>query len=199
MTWEGNTIHSAQEMFELLEQTIATVENSATSEETMTADQVEALDQFVMHLKGLLPPNIQELLLSEWPKHSFILKKLSAFEALCYVIGSECNAVELEVETISKTILCFTVDGMRDLQKKWRIPASGWHLFRELMFESMFYIGEDTLQSKGFDAFLDLGALEFLNLFTPLILHFSQDDLEFWLSQIQPDVVKVKKASRDMF
>jgi hypothetical protein len=63
------------------------------------------------------------------------------------------------------------------------IPLRGRKSFRAVAFETLYFVGERNLVTRGSDALFDLTPLEFHKLFAPLVASMGDfDDMSDWLA-----------------
>eukprot|EP00586_Coscinodiscus_wailesii_P018982 CAMPEP_0172517432 /NCGR_PEP_ID=MMETSP1066-20121228/284950_1 /TAXON_ID=671091 /ORGANISM="Coscinodiscus wailesii, Strain CCMP2513" /LENGTH=762 /DNA_ID=CAMNT_0013299429 /DNA_START=24 /DNA_END=2312 /DNA_ORIENTATION=- len=74
------------------------------------------------------------------------------------------NNVEIKENTLSVTIDIFTATA-----EKWMIPHRARKAFRNVAFESLLFVGEHSLITRGGDALFELSPMEFHGLFNPLL------------------------------
>ena len=195
MSFNGKQLSTAGELFQMIEG-MTDVINAKLHE--ISDESKESLDSLFVALQQVLPTEFHDLL-SEWPMNLLFVKRLFALEALCLIIGSELRNYTSGVETHTDTVLRFTIEGLENWGLKWSIPLFVWHVFKEVVFESLFYVGEDRVQSKGYAALLELSIAEVIELFSPFVLCFSDvEDLDSWLHQIQEPLELAKNSTQEL-
>ena len=117
-------------------------------------------------------------------KPSFALRVLVQerfAEILAFDVAGYASPLEIQDNTMSVTI-----ERLRATLDKWQIPRRARKAFRSMAFESLFFVGEHGLVTRGADALYDLTPLEFHNLFSGLLAAMGDaDTMEAWLENTQ--------------
>lgn len=191
LMFSGQNVSTAQDMFSVLGGLSLSLHFDLTEMSEETKASVNGICDV---LKQVLPTDFHDFL-SEWPKNVLFLKRLSAIRSLCTILPAELRNFQSEIEIQSDTVLRFSIEGMEHWKQKWSIPPYLWPLFRELVVETLFYVGEDNIRTKGEKAFLELSAIEVLELYSPFVLQFTRiENLETWLEQIREPLERARKA-----
>ena len=84
---------------------------------------------------------------------------------------------------IKESTVSLTVGSLRDTADKWRIPPQAWKAFRAVAFRSLLFAGERELITAGGDALLGLNAVEFHQIFSPMLAAMGDgESMEAWLA-----------------
>eukprot|EP00934_Nitzschia_sp_Nitz4_P001241 Nitzschia sp. Nitz4//scaffold15_size197535//101758//103941//NITZ4_001584-RA/size197535-augustus-gene-0.226-mRNA-1//-1//CDS//3329537733//1241//frame0 len=114
-------------------------------------------------------------------KPSFGLRVLVQ-ERLAEIIATDIAGYHSAI-AIQDTTLSVTMDCLKDVADKWLIPRRARKAFRAVAFESLYFVGEHGLVTRGADALFELSPLEFHGLFSSLVAAMGDaDTMEGWLS-----------------
>jgi hypothetical protein len=85
----------------------------------------------------------------------------------------------------------------KDIVDDWKIPPVTVKAFRQVVFESLFYIGENTMLKHGVNSFFDLDPIELNTLLTPFMLATTDATMtEGWLTSTERKANKWRKRAR---
>jgi Ion channel len=114
-------------------------------------------------------------------KPTFALRILVQ-ERFAEIIATEIAGFHSNLE-IEDNTLCLTIDSLKETAEKWMIPSRARKAFRSVAFESLCFVGERGLITRGPAAMFDLTPLEFHGLFAPLLAAMGDaETMEGWLA-----------------
>jgi hypothetical protein len=117
--------------------------------------------------------------------NSSMLKPSFALRALVQERFSEVIALEIAgygTTSIHDTTLSVTMDCLKPVADKWRVPRRARKAFRAVAFEALVFVGEHGLVTRGAEALYDLSPFEFHALFAPLLAAMGDaETMEGWL------------------
>jgi hypothetical protein len=114
-------------------------------------------------------------------KPSFAVRMLVQ-ERLAQIIATDIAGYHSSLE-VKENTLKLKMDSFRRIIQKWLIPRVAHKAFRSVAFNCLIFIGERDLIVKGADALLELGPLEFNELFSPLLAAMgNRESMVKWLA-----------------
>ena len=117
-------------------------------------------------------------------KPSFALRVLVQ-ERFAEIIATDIAGFQSSIE-IKETTLSVTIDTLKETADKWLIPRRARKAFRAVAFETLYFVGEHGLITRGADALYDLTPFEFHGLFSPLLASMGDaDTMERWLASTE--------------
>ena len=117
-------------------------------------------------------------------KPSFALRAL-VLERLSEIIAAEVAGYQNDV-SIKDSTLTVTIGTLKSTTEKWLIPRRARRAFRAVAFESLYFVGEHGLITRGASALFDLNPFEFHGLFAPLLAAFGDaETMEGWLASTE--------------
>jgi hypothetical protein len=115
---------------------------------------------------------------------SFALRALVQ-ERLAEIIATDVAGYQNSIE-IKEFTLSLTMNVLKEVSDKWYIPRRARRAFRSVAFETILFVGEHGLITRGADALYDLTPFEFHQLFAPLLAALGDaETMELWLIQTQ--------------
>jgi hypothetical protein len=113
-------------------------------------------------------------------KPSFALRVLVQ-ERFAEIIATDIAGFQSSIE-INHNTLSVTIDNLKETADKWLIPGRARKAFRAVAFETLYFVGEHGLITRGADALYDLTPFEFHGLFSPLLASMGDaETMEGWL------------------
>ena len=114
-------------------------------------------------------------------KPSFALRVLVQ-ERVAEIIATDIAGYQSSID-IKENTLSVTIDTLRDTADKWLIPRRSRKAFRAVAFETLYFVGEHGLITRGADALFDLTPFEVHGLFSPLLASMGDaETMESWLA-----------------
>jgi hypothetical protein len=114
-------------------------------------------------------------------KPSFALRVLVQ-ERFAEIIATDIAGFQSSIE-IKENTLSVTIDTLKETADKWLIPRRARKAFRAVAFETLYFVGEHGLITRGADALYDLTPFEFHGLFSPLLASMGDaETMEGWLA-----------------
>ena len=114
-------------------------------------------------------------------KPSFAVRMLVQ-ERLAQIIATDIAGYHSGV-VIKDNTLTVKIESLMRTMQKWHIPRAASRAFRSVSFHCLFFVGEHDLIVKGADALLELGPLEFNELFSPLLAAMgNRETMVKWLA-----------------
>lgn len=118
---------------------------------------------------------------SRGTKPSFAIRMLVQ-ERLAQIIATDIAGYHSSLE-VKENTLKVKMDSFRRIIQKWLIPRVAHKAFRSVAFHCLVFVGEHDLIVKGADALLELGPLEFNELFSPLLAAMgNRESMVKWLA-----------------
>jgi hypothetical protein len=130
-------------------------------------------------------------------KPSFALRVLVQ-ERFAEIIATDIAGFQSSIE-IKENTLSVTIDTLKETADKWLIPRRARKAFRAVAFETLYFVGEHGLITRGADALYDLTPFEFHGLFSPLLASMGDaETMEGWLesTDVLADVDLRRDGSR---
>ena len=114
-------------------------------------------------------------------KPSFALRVLVQ-ERMAEIIATEIAGYQSSID-IKENTLSVTINTLKDTADKWLIPRRARKAFRAVAFETLYFVGEHGLITRGADALYDLTPFEFHGLFSHLLASMGDaETMEGWLA-----------------
>jgi hypothetical protein len=114
-------------------------------------------------------------------KPSFAVRMLVQ-ERLAQIIATDIAGYHSSLE-VKENTLKLKMDSFRRIIQKWLIPRVAHKAFRSVAFNCLIFVGEHDLIVKGADALLELGPLEFNEIFSPLLAAMgNRESMVKWLA-----------------
>lgn len=118
---------------------------------------------------------------SRGTKPSFAVRMLVQ-ERLAQIIATDIAGYHSSIE-VKDNALKVKIDSFLRIMQKWLIPRVAHKAFRSVAFHCLLFVGEHDLIVKGSDALLELGPLEFNELFSPLLAAMgNRESMVKWLA-----------------
>ena len=95
---------------------------------------------------------------------SHLLRQFRVSERVALIIASDVAGLQSEIE-IRGNMLQIKTDALKEIMEKWLVPLRARKTFREVCFESIFFVGEHDLLLRGTEVFYDLNPFQFCGLF----------------------------------
>ena len=106
-------------------------------------------------------------------------------ERFAEIIAIDIAGYQSQIEIHDQT-LTMTIDILQQVCDKWKIPRRARRAFRSVAFESLCFVGEHGLITRGADALMELTPLEFHRLFAPLLAALGDaETMEHWLDDTE--------------
>jgi hypothetical protein len=195
----GSTMTTMREVLRAIRLQIATEEEAADTGGFHVTSRPESSFLSIRSSK----PIIQSL------ERNSILKPCFALRALVQERFSEIIAIDLAGYSSSIEIhdnsLTVTIDVLKETADKWLVPRRARKAFRATTFETLYFVGEHGLITRGANALYDLTPYEFHALFAPLLAAMGDaETMEVWLAstdslaefELQPDPARRLKSKR---
>ena len=150
----------------------------AISESSMTFTAAEG--QLSDGNFGALSSKYHALLGSAVNDEGFALR-LTVLDRVARIISTQLNDFDSGLE-VDSSILRVSVDSLNDWISDWKIPQRARHVYREMTFECLLFVGEKQHFEAGVGAFFNLRIVEFIELFSPFVFALKHKEvLEEWL------------------
>ena len=99
-----------------------------------------------------------------------------------FIIATDIAGYQSSID-IKENTLSVTINTLKDTADKWLIPRRARKAFRASAFETLYFVGEHGLITRGGDALYDLTPFEFHGLFSPLLASMGDaETMEGWLA-----------------
>lgn len=109
--------------------------------------------------------------------------RVLAEERVAHIIASEIAGRDFIAELKDDETLLVTIDKLKVVADKWKIPSLARTAFRQVVFEALFYVGERDLLKNGVSSFFDLSPVAFNSLMTPFLVGLGDaPTVEGWLA-----------------
>jgi Ion channel len=113
-------------------------------------------------------------------KPSFALRALVQ-ERFAEIIATDVAGYQSYIEIKDHT-MSVTINTLKQIADKWLVPRRARKAFRTVAFESLYFVGEHGLITRGADALFALSPVEFHQIFAPLLAAFGdKETMEEWL------------------
>jgi Ion channel len=111
--------------------------------------------------------------------------RLAVLERVAHVVCAQLMDFKSELELDGDT-LKVTAHSLKDWMSDWRIPRRARASYREILIETLLFVGEKQIFDRAVGAVFDLTVVEFIELFSPFVFALGdQDEMNEWLSSTE--------------
>lgn len=112
--------------------------------------------------------------------------RLLVEERMAYIITHEIAGSNFDAELKDDYTLEVTIKKLKYVADKWQIPGLARTAYREVVFESLFYIGERDLLKNGAMSFFSLTPAQFNSILSLFVVAMGDaDTMEGWLTSTE--------------